>query len=344
MIKILKYNEVDNGEIFSRAVPDINVEDTVSDIISCVRKNGDSALFEYCEKFDKAKLKKLEVSQDEIDAAMSEVEPRFIEILEKAAKNIEKLRSASKKIIAFEPNISRYNGDESFVGYVRSFDSEIRPGRRIGLELYMKNLWNLRRQKEGDAAPKTGGDEFRSLVKSALECPYGTIFVASTIKTLESFPELSALPLSVGEPACSNLGNCVVLVLSGGDISGYKRIIYLDDPVYTVKKMKSAEVFVGSDISVRAEFPVVDATREGVGEVFAILKNYKGARASSSAALYGAISQEVPEISRYQFIFAAEVLSELGIISFDSGRLHIDRTVRADLNDSAIYRKIGGRN
>ncbi|MBO7377849.1 MAG: single-stranded-DNA-specific exonuclease RecJ, partial [Clostridia bacterium] len=140
------------------------------------------------------------------------------------AKQMDRLRSESKKIIAFEPNISRYNGEESLVGYVRNFDTEIRPGRKLGLELYMKNLWNLRRQKEGEPAPKTGGESFREMVRSALDCPYGTIFVASNLKTLENFPELSALPLSVGEPTCSNLGNCVVLVLSGGDISGYRRI------------------------------------------------------------------------------------------------------------------------
>ncbi|MBO7378108.1 MAG: hypothetical protein J6U35_04450, partial [Clostridia bacterium] len=123
----------------------------------------------------------------------------------------------------------------------------------------------------------------------------------------------------------------------------YRRIIYLDDPVYSVRKTRSAEVTVNSDISVREEFPAVNATREGVGEVYALLRRFKGTKASSSAELFGAISKEVPEISRYQFVFAAEVLGELGIISFGSGRLYIDRTIRADLGDSAIYRKSGGR-
>ena len=56
MIKILKYGEVENSDIFARAVPEVNVEDIVTDIIKNVRKNGDKALFEYCERFDKAKL------------------------------------------------------------------------------------------------------------------------------------------------------------------------------------------------------------------------------------------------------------------------------------------------
>ena len=56
MIKILKYGEVKAEEIFARAESAANVEEIVADIIYNVRKNGDKALFEYCEKFDKVAL------------------------------------------------------------------------------------------------------------------------------------------------------------------------------------------------------------------------------------------------------------------------------------------------
>ena len=90
MIKILKYGEVENSKIFARAVPEVNVEDIVSDIIKNVREKGDSALFEYCEKFDGAKLSTLLVSKEEVEEALTKVEPEFIDVLEKAAKNIRK--------------------------------------------------------------------------------------------------------------------------------------------------------------------------------------------------------------------------------------------------------------
>ena len=60
MIKILKYGEVANSDIFARVVPEMNVEAIVTGIIENVKANGDKALFEYCEKFDKAKLTSLE--------------------------------------------------------------------------------------------------------------------------------------------------------------------------------------------------------------------------------------------------------------------------------------------
>ncbi len=90
MIKILKYGEVANKDIFSRVVPEVNVEDIVADIIKNVRENGDKALFEYCEKFDGAKLTSLLVTKEEIDEAFNIVEPEFIKVLEKAAVNIRK--------------------------------------------------------------------------------------------------------------------------------------------------------------------------------------------------------------------------------------------------------------
>ena len=52
MIKILKYGEVANSDIFAREVPTANVSDVVADIIYDVRKNGDAALLSYTEKFD----------------------------------------------------------------------------------------------------------------------------------------------------------------------------------------------------------------------------------------------------------------------------------------------------
>ena len=93
MIKIYKYGEVSNDEIFARENIESNVEDIVTDIISTVRADGDKALFAYCEKFDRAKLSSLEVPADEIDEAVATVDAQFIEILKEAAENIRAFHS-----------------------------------------------------------------------------------------------------------------------------------------------------------------------------------------------------------------------------------------------------------
>ena len=93
MIKIYKYGEVSNDEIFARENPTANVEDVVSEIIANVAKNGDKALLEYCEKFDKAKLSSLEVTPEEIDEAFASVDAEFVEIIKAAAENIREFHS-----------------------------------------------------------------------------------------------------------------------------------------------------------------------------------------------------------------------------------------------------------
>ncbi len=88
MIKIYNYGEVSNSEIFARDNIASNVEGIVSEIIADVRANGDKALLAYAKKFDKADLTSLEISAEEIDEAFCEVDPKFLEILREAAKNI----------------------------------------------------------------------------------------------------------------------------------------------------------------------------------------------------------------------------------------------------------------
>ncbi len=88
MIKIYKYGEVENSEIFSRMADTVDVSDIVTGIIENVKANGDKALFEYCEKFDKAVLSSLEVSEEEIEEAFNTVEPEFLRILRTAEENI----------------------------------------------------------------------------------------------------------------------------------------------------------------------------------------------------------------------------------------------------------------
>ena len=97
MIKIYQYGEVPSEEIFSRENLSAHVEGVVAEIIENVRKNGDQALFQYCEQFDHAKLEGLEVTEEEIQEAFAAVEPEFVEILREAAENIRIFHEKQKR-------------------------------------------------------------------------------------------------------------------------------------------------------------------------------------------------------------------------------------------------------
>lgn len=108
MIKIMKYGQVPNSEIFARVSPAFNVEAIVTDIIANVRANGDKAVLEYNLKFDKVELETLLVSRAEIDEAFASVEPKFLSILEQAAENIRAFHSKQVRnsfVIADRPGI-----------------------------------------------------------------------------------------------------------------------------------------------------------------------------------------------------------------------------------------------
>ena len=88
MIRIMKYGETPNSELFLRSQSAKDVSAAVAEIIANVRENGDRALFDYAERYDHAKLTSLEVSPDEFEAARAAVDDGFLDILERAAANI----------------------------------------------------------------------------------------------------------------------------------------------------------------------------------------------------------------------------------------------------------------
>ena len=108
MIKIMKYGQVPNSEIFARVTPTVDVAGIVADILYDVRKNGDKAVLAYCAKFDKAELDTLEVSKQEIAEAIDAVEPEFLEILKEAAANIRVFHSRQVRnsfVLADKPGV-----------------------------------------------------------------------------------------------------------------------------------------------------------------------------------------------------------------------------------------------
>lgn len=94
MIKIMNIEDTKTSDILTRDINlETGVEEIVSGVIENVKQNGDKALFEYCEKFDGAKLSLLEVSKEEIDEAYKNEAPEFIKTIELAKENIHKFHS-----------------------------------------------------------------------------------------------------------------------------------------------------------------------------------------------------------------------------------------------------------
>ena len=97
MIRILTYGEDTLDAIFARSTPAVDVASVVRGIIADVRTRGDSALFDYCRRFDGADLTELTVSREEMDDALRQVDPDFLLILKQAAANIRAFHEKQKR-------------------------------------------------------------------------------------------------------------------------------------------------------------------------------------------------------------------------------------------------------
>lgn len=94
MIKQYKLAEIPLNEILNRDIrEEKGVDAIVDEIIANVRADGDKALLMYGERFDKAKLESLEVSDAEIEEAFAQMDDEFIKTLELARDNISRFHS-----------------------------------------------------------------------------------------------------------------------------------------------------------------------------------------------------------------------------------------------------------
>ena len=86
-----KWKEIDEEYwIQNRMSKTDEVKETVEGIIEQVRKDGDKALRELTQKFDKVDVERFAVSREEIEAAYEEVDQEVVDELENAAFNIQR--------------------------------------------------------------------------------------------------------------------------------------------------------------------------------------------------------------------------------------------------------------
>ena len=90
MMKLYRLEDLTPDQILNRDLrAEQDVEEVVDAIIADVRARGDAALRDYALRFDGARLEELEVSAQEMDQALAEADPYFLDTLRMAAANIE---------------------------------------------------------------------------------------------------------------------------------------------------------------------------------------------------------------------------------------------------------------
>ncbi|MBQ3640730.1 histidinol dehydrogenase [bacterium] len=90
-MQIYNYSEI--GSDFFEKIEFENI-DSVGEIISDVRKNGDNAVREYTKKFGDGEIQNFKLTDEEIAKAISEVDEKTIETIKFAIKNVKEFAQA----------------------------------------------------------------------------------------------------------------------------------------------------------------------------------------------------------------------------------------------------------
>lgn len=254
------------------------------------------------------------------------------------------IASDVKKQIVFDVSVSSFKGREYVKGIVRDLLYDGRTGRNTANGIFSGVVDGFYASPVAMEIIELNVEQTKALIAKKREaCKYGLCLLASDRRTLKAFEELSDMPCDLFEPSSKNVTNTVIVAPKEDiDLSMYRDIIFLDKPVhYYLQSLAGRQVFVNTEISGEKIFETLSASREALLGIYSALRK-------EFDSLYGETAEEVANASdglgfdKREFIFALKVFEELGLVAFENGKLTVYRGVKAELTDSALYRKVLG--
>ncbi|MBO4989194.1 MAG: single-stranded-DNA-specific exonuclease RecJ [Clostridia bacterium] len=253
------------------------------------------------------------------------------------AKWLKILESDVKKYLVFECNVSNFRGREYIKGFVREVVCYGGAGEESDFSVFVNNLSRMKAKKVNVEPEYLSTEEMKEKIDSLQrECVYGTCLIASSRNTLAAYGIERA---DLFYPSEKNPVNRVILSpCADADLSDYRNVLFLDfAPDFNLSCLKGKKVYVNPDIK-GMTFPAsVQTDRDYLLGIFASVRR-------NAANLYGNDTEEVTRAcgglgyDMYAFAFALVVFEELGLLGYQDGKTIVYRGVKADLNDSLVYR------
>ncbi len=257
-------------------------------------------------------------------------------------KNLKILESDVKKKIIFEINISHFRGRDYVKGYVRDLLYDGRTGRNAAESIFANSLSRFYAENVPFDTTELTTEEVKSLVaERRKKCAYGLCLIASDRRTLKFYEELRGLGCDLFGPSSRNLANALIVSPTfDADLSGFEEFVFLDTPSdYNIAALKGKRVYVNREICGYKMLEALDTDRESLLEIFSALRREVNSLSGETAEEL-AFACDALGFDKREFIFALNVFEELGLVSFGEGKLTVYRGVKAELNDSSIYRKV----
>lgn len=251
------------------------------------------------------------------------------------------LESDIGKKIVFECNLSKFRGREYLKGYIRTVLYDGMSGTCLAAETLENALRSLRSERTCGRISLTLAQTEALIAEKLGSCQYGLCMVASDRRSVGRYAALADYPkdaVDIFSPSAGNVANLVLLdPLPDTDLSAYREIVFLDRPAAVCVETGRAKVYVCEELCGYKPFYAVSTLREDLLAVFAALRTQPiyGNTYAEALRSCGGLGF-APE----QFLFALAVFDDLGLVSFDGGRLRIERGKKTDLNDSIVYTSV----
>lgn len=258
------------------------------------------------------------------------------------AKNLKIIESDVRKRFVFEINISRFKGREYIKGYVKELLYDGKTGRNASESIFANTIARSYSTPVAVDATELSMAETKALIaQKSKECRYGLCLIASDRRTLRAYEGLESFGCDLFYPSSRNLANALIVSPApDADLSGYRDFIFLDMPAdFNIAALENRQVYVNRDVCGYKMFEGLDVARESLLEIFAALRRDVNSLSGETVEEL-AFACDGLGFDRLEFIFALNVFEELGLVSFGEGRLTVYRGVKAELQNSAIYRKV----
>ncbi|MCD8200802.1 MAG: single-stranded-DNA-specific exonuclease RecJ [Clostridia bacterium] len=247
-------------------------------------------------------------------------------------KNSLILESDAKKELVFEYSIYEYYDKEYIRGIVRDVVYDRDAVFSCAREVDVNNLMTLAHEETGCNVRKISDEELDALIDSS--GTYGTIFIAFSPETIKKYPKLERFPTEIFNQTFHNLLS-MVLVSPCADTSltGYKKIVLLDSlDAICLPALEGKDVYVCCN---KAPMPCVLTKREDLVSVYRWIIANKYMMDGGSAE---ELSRVNSPIERRNMLFALLVFEELGIISYEGGKMKLNTKDKTDLTNSRLFR------
>lgn len=258
------------------------------------------------------------------------------------AKHLKIIESDVEKKLVFEISISQFKGREYIKGLVRDLLYDGTTGKYTADSIFANAVTRFyANAPTSQVIPLTTAQIKEVIKQKQAECAYGLCLIASDRRTLRFYEGLEEFGCDLFYPTSKNLANALIVSPApDADLSGYRDFVFLDTPSdLNILALEGRQVFVNEDICGYKMLESLTATREYLLEIFSAMRKelalLNGETVEEVATACGALG-----FPKRDFIFALHVFQELGLVAFENGKLTVYRGIKAELSDSALYRKV----